>query len=336
MLTCHDARALIVRTIDDPRLPGDARATLRAHLAVCASCREEYETQHEVRRVLALHIEDPLPAGFAERLNARLAQETRLADEARLAQEALLAEEARLAPVARLAEESRPALAARFAEEAMPQASAPAPAPRVARWRTWGPLLPIAATLALIVADTQLRPVAPPVATPSPLATAVSEPPLREMPTPAPTATATATQRRQGSRQIRSSQATNVASQPVPSSAQSAAQAPAGALQRHEAAADPKAPATVTPDSPVAWLPIVPAPELAEALKLSDTQRKEIDAAIERVLTPDQRRLYRERQANSAGPAGERPHASERSGVLPRPAVPVPPAQQPPPLPPPW
>lgn len=77
MLTCNDANALIVRTLDDARLSGGERAALRWHLAACARCRLEYETQHEVRRLLVLHIQDPLPAGFDERLNARLAQTAR-------------------------------------------------------------------------------------------------------------------------------------------------------------------------------------------------------------------------------------------------------------------
>lgn len=77
MLTCHGANALIVRTLDDARLSGGERAALRWHLASCARCRLEYETQHEVRRLLVLHIQDPLPAGFDERLNAQLAQTAR-------------------------------------------------------------------------------------------------------------------------------------------------------------------------------------------------------------------------------------------------------------------
>jgi hypothetical protein len=72
MLTCGDAYGLIVRTIDDARLSGGERAALRRHLASCPRCRDEYETQHDVRRLLVLHIQDGVPTGFAERLNARL------------------------------------------------------------------------------------------------------------------------------------------------------------------------------------------------------------------------------------------------------------------------
>jgi hypothetical protein len=78
-MTCNDAYALIVRTIDDARLSGGERAALRRHLVSCACCRGEYETQHEVRRLLVLHIQDQdrLPAGFTERLSARLARTSR-------------------------------------------------------------------------------------------------------------------------------------------------------------------------------------------------------------------------------------------------------------------
>lgn len=77
MLTCNDANALIVRTLDEARLSGGERLALRRHLTSCARCRCEYETQHDVRRLLVLHIQDPLPAGFDERLSARLARTSR-------------------------------------------------------------------------------------------------------------------------------------------------------------------------------------------------------------------------------------------------------------------
>jgi hypothetical protein len=113
MLTCNDANALIVRTIDDA-LSGGERAALRRHLVSCASCRGEYETQHEVRRLLVLHIQDRLPEGFDERLRARLAQT------------------------------SRPLLFGAVQRDT--------------RGRTWAVrLIPLAATLALIVAGTSVR-----------------------------------------------------------------------------------------------------------------------------------------------------------------------------------
>jgi hypothetical protein len=302
MLTCHDARAVIARTIDDPGLPGDARAALRMHLATCASCLDEYETQHEVRRLLTLHIEEPLPAGFAERLSARLAQES----------------------------------------SPRPSALPALPAVPAVRWRTWLPLLPVAATLALIVADAQLRTVtrtdtrpASTSATPSP-ATVTTEPPPSGAPIRHPQANPQINPPiAQVGPQTRR-QATKVPSSPLQSPEQS--QSPTStAQQQHEAVADtkfPVTPVTVERVSPVAALPIVSAPDLTEALKLSDTQRKEIAAAIERVLTPDQRRLYRERQANTTpeGNPNDRRRASEGSGIRPRPTAPVPPPTPPPPF----
>jgi predicted anti-sigma-YlaC factor YlaD len=138
MLTCNDAYVLIVRTIDDARLSGDERAALRRHLGACATCRGEYETQHEVRRLLVIHIQDQLPAGFDERLNARLAQT------------------------------SRP-LTSGLVRDTTPPSAIPrwpeveAARHRDMRGRTWAlRLIPLAATLALIVAGTSVRDGAPP------------------------------------------------------------------------------------------------------------------------------------------------------------------------------
>lgn len=343
MLTCRDARAVIARTIDDPRLPGDARAALRAHLAVCPSCQDEYETQHEVRRLLALHIEDPVPAGFSERLSARLAQETRLAPLSVPAPASVSARESRewsVSNTTSVAGASSPASEVAFRPVAV------APRTRAIRWRTVLPLLPVAATLALFVVDMQRPDVAPSAATPpAPRATVATDSPIETEPSqhdaPASAAAAAmATRRRTSTRSIRNQQqtASNVQPSPTgqppaaPSSPASATQASASTAQNHQAAAADPANATVTS------FPIVASPELANALKLSDRQRKEIDAAIERVLTPDQRRLYRERQANPEADADDRRNASERSGIRTRPVTPVPPVPPPaqPTLPPPW
>jgi Putative zinc-finger len=133
MLTCNDAYGLIVRTIDDPRITAEERAALRQHLASCAPCRAEYETQHEVRRLLALHIQDRLPAGFADRLNARLTQT------------------------------SRPSAIPRWLDVQAVQH-------HDTRGRAWAlRLIPLAATLALIVAGTSVRDVAAPPAISSPV-----------------------------------------------------------------------------------------------------------------------------------------------------------------------
>jgi hypothetical protein len=120
MLTCNDANVLIVRTIDDA-LSGAERAALRRHLGSCARCRGEYETQHEVRRLLVLHIQDRLPAGFDDRLRARLAQTSR-------------------------PETSRPLTFGAMQRD------------KRGRGRAWTlRLIPLAATLALIVAGTSVR-----------------------------------------------------------------------------------------------------------------------------------------------------------------------------------
>jgi hypothetical protein len=239
MLTCRDAYALIVRTIDDDRLPAEAGASLRAHLSACAACREEYETQHEVRRVLALHIEEQPPAGFDVRLNARLAN-----------------------------------------------AGTAAPP----RWR-WGVWLvrvaaPIAATLLLIVGDNHLR--------------------TRDVARPAEVAAMPAPPRHERAVRVRYRQA-------------------------------PQLPAEL----------LLPSPPPADALNLTDAQRKQIDeindqrrqaltdilertrkrvalerhqtdAAIERVLTPAQRRQYREQAADR-----ER-RASDGWTILPRASTSIP------------
>jgi hypothetical protein len=138
MLTCNDAYGLIVRTIDDPRISGEKRAALRQHLVSCARCRDEYDTQHEVRRLLALHIQDQLPAGFDDRLRARLAQT------------------------------SRPEASRRLSFGVLRETPAPSVARRLldvqddrrhdTRGRTWAlRLIPLAATLALIAAGTSMR-----------------------------------------------------------------------------------------------------------------------------------------------------------------------------------
>lgn len=421
MLNCHDARGLIVRTIDDPGLPGDARAALRLHLAGCGNCREEYETQHEVRRLLALHIEDPLPTGFTERLNVRLAQERLRAAHAIEAVGAVGAVEGieavepietiegiqAIAPAAPAVAASASAVAAVAVEVAVPAAvasgrgavahaslfaeapqaapsalafcDAQAPAPRASRWRVGLGLLPIAATIALVVADAQLRHLMPqsPSSLKQPASAQPSTGPAYEPPgSPLAIEWSPSVGGAQPSPSGSASQSTSTtASQSSPSSSLQASQgkrstttAAAAAtnvtnIAAHAAGASTRpltnvapqndaitetatvattaapAPATTSATSPVsaehvaplAEMPIVYAPDLAEALKLSDTQRKQIDKAIERVLTPDQRRVYRERQSNPVRSGSLPANANEHSGLLPRqttPVLPVPPAQQ--------
>jgi hypothetical protein len=135
MLTCNDANVLIVRTIDDARLSGGERVALRRHLTSCARCRVEYETQHEVRRLLVLHIQDRLPAGFDERLRARLAQTSRPLPAALPASSLLRSDVARGMPA--------------------PFTAAHRPGTRGREWALR--LIPLAATLMLIVAGTFVR-----------------------------------------------------------------------------------------------------------------------------------------------------------------------------------
>ncbi len=275
MLTCTDAYALIVRSVDDNRLPDTARAALRQHLRVCARCREEYDTQHAVRRLLALHVEEPLPAGFDQRLRARLRQ--------------------------------------------LPQ-----PSPEHVRQvehpghrRAWAfRLFPIAATLALILADAQVR---------------------------------QATHRRET---VPSSSAVNDSGArlyPLPL-------APPLSRSRH---ADSTRHRQQPPAAPTAT------EEARNALRLSDTQRQQIeaitdaqhqalngileatrkrvelerrltDAAIARVLTPGQRRQYRDRgdRDRSAATADHNTATRDRNASEGPSALPQPPASQLPPVPP--
>jgi Spy/CpxP family protein refolding chaperone len=292
MLTCRDAYALIVRTIDDDGLPAEARARLRGHLAACGRCREEYETQHAVRRLLALHVEEPPPAGFESRLSARLARAS--------------APHAAVSPG------------------------------QAGRWRAWfvRVAIPIAATALLIVADARWR--ARDVAVPRAprLATAVSSPAI---------ATNASSPRRD-----RDGHARHRLQPP----AQTLATSPDGDA---EAATD--AAAASAADI------IVEADSLAEALKLTDTQRKQIeeindqrrqaltqilehtrkrvalerlqtDAAIERVLTPEQRRQYREQAADRERRASDGwsilPRASTSIPLPPTPSTTPTPSPQPP------
>jgi hypothetical protein len=321
MLTCKRAHTLIVRTIDDETLSGEARALLRQHLGWCVSCRDEYETQHEVRRLLALQIECKPPAGFAERLNGRLAQEPNRE------------------PASQELGTQAPAAPCGWWEVASVWR-------RDMRWRTGGlRLLPAAATLALIVAGTYVRDLAPPLASPSVAAPVASSLETEVTVPPRPHAPPRLRGREPLSTGVLFGS---------PAKAKAAVDRQNGS---NAAIVEADAVGEVTPTSPTAVpLPAQPielsaiaprlAPELADELRLSDAQRKQIDAiydmrqhalheilestrqrveleryqtdaAIEHVLTPEQRKQYRERRA------------SEGSGIPTRPAAPLPPADLP-------
>jgi hypothetical protein len=322
MLTCKRARMLIVRTIDAGILSAEARASLRHHLVWCAPCREEYEAQYEVRRLLALQVECKLPARFTERLNARLAQEP----DRPAAQQEL----------------GRPASTTPLGNWELAPAR-----DRDTRWRTRALcMVAAAATLALIVAAAQLHDLAraffssslaPSVASSSDVAPSTAaelpSPPLREVPRrrrnlePAPTDSPAralkAPADRSGDSHEDSTKAETLGDMAVTSPAELPSM----------------------PELPVELIAVTPrlAPELAKELRLSDTQRHRIeeiydtrqralreilqstrqrvelersqtDAAIERVLTPDQRQQYRERCASLGSSVLMRPAAPLSSG----------------------
>jgi Spy/CpxP family protein refolding chaperone len=280
--------------------------------------------QHDVRRLLALQIECKLPAGFTERLNARLAEEP---DHQPARKE--LGGPAPMRPLG-------------WSEMASAWR-------RETRWRTWSlRLLPAAATLALIVAGTQMRvltpPAAPPSAVPGPALSTEMELPVPQRPNPPPR------------RRDPKSPTTRVpfdSPVPPPRDAVDSDGDPLGAVGGNvsEVASTSPPAAPTVPAHPVDLSEVTPrlAPELAEELKLSDTQRKQIeaiydtrqhalqeilestrkrvelerhqiDAAIEDVLTPEQRIHYRERRASEGSSNRTRP-----ADPLPRARSPMPP-----------
>jgi hypothetical protein len=278
MLTCRDAYALIVRSVDDNRLPETARATLRQHLRGCARCREEYDTQHAVRRLLALHVEEPLPAGFDARLRARLRQ-------------------------------------------------LPEPSPRHVRQvehpghaghrRAWAfRLFPIAATLVLILTDAyvQVRQGTHSRET-QPRSSAVVDSGARLYPLPLPLAPPLSRSRRAGTSRHHQQPP------PAPTATEEAGDAlRLSDTQRQQLEA-------ITDAQQQALRDI-----LESTRKRVELERRQTDAAIARVLTPEQRRQYRDRgdrDRNAAtrdrNAATRDRNASEGSSALPH----APPSQLP-------
>ncbi len=274
MLTCRDAYALIVRSVDDSWLPETARATLRQHLRACARCREEYETQHAVRRLLALHVEEPLPAGFDDRLRARLRQ--------------------------------LPQPSPRHAEHA-------GHARHAGHRRAWAlRLFPIAATLALIFTDAQLQ---VRQATHSrerrPPSSAVADSGARLYPLPLGPPLPR-------SRRAETSRHRQQQPSPAPTTTQEAADAlKLSDIQRLQIEAITDAQQQALHDI------------LESTRKRVELERRLTDAAIARVLTPEQRRQYRDRGDRDRSAATPDRNASEGPSALPRP-----PASQLPPAPP--
>jgi hypothetical protein len=256
MLTCNDANALIVRTIDDA-LSGGERAALRRHLVSCAHCRDEYETQHGVRRLLVLHLQDRLPDGFDERLRARLAQA------------------------------SRPLPALAFG--AMRRDTH-------GLGRTWAVrLIPLAATLALIVAGTSMR---DDVSRPASVSSAAPGQP-RVFTTVVLPRTDRALRRHRSSA-VSPISAEDVALAPTPSLADDG--------ERHAAQAVTESAAVREHES--------------RAAKVSEGALHGTSAASDsdRVPSSEPRGQERGRVASREGNAGGERAASQRPGILPRPA----------------
>jgi hypothetical protein len=270
MLTCNDANVLIVRTLDDAPSGGE-RAALRRHLGACARCRCEYETQHDVRRLLALHIQDRLPEGFDARLSARLARTSR--------------------PL--------PAPAPRWME-------VDAARRRDTRVRTWAlRLIPLAATVALIVAGSAVRDVSPRPAVSS--GAGSSDAPSGR---PAPRAFTTVVLPRpdRTSRRHQPSPA-------LPASTEDVALAPAQPVvddgQRHaiEAVAESGARDRVT----------APEPRVEERQRVAGRESNASGERASDVRVDDERADAERTDAERA--------ASQRPGILPRPPAPIPQAR---------
>jgi len=73
-MNCESWFPLIAAAVDG-RLSTEQEAGLRAHLERCASCREEFDTQIGVSRILASRPEHQFPPVLSERLSARLDDE---------------------------------------------------------------------------------------------------------------------------------------------------------------------------------------------------------------------------------------------------------------------
>jgi anti-sigma factor RsiW len=70
-ISCDEARAQMMRTLGD----GDGEAAppaLEEHLAACAACAEAWQAQRSVHALLACREPEPMPAGFAARLDAAI------------------------------------------------------------------------------------------------------------------------------------------------------------------------------------------------------------------------------------------------------------------------
>ena len=72
-MTCEQAASYLLRAVDDPgALDGPARAALRAHLATCDRCQQEFEDQRAIAALLRARPPDVPSAEFCAALAARL------------------------------------------------------------------------------------------------------------------------------------------------------------------------------------------------------------------------------------------------------------------------
>ena len=71
-MTCGDAARLMVRRADGDALDERTSAALEAHLAICASCQAELDSQRNVVAILRSRPVDSLSLQFASQLAQRL------------------------------------------------------------------------------------------------------------------------------------------------------------------------------------------------------------------------------------------------------------------------
>jgi hypothetical protein len=272
-------------------LSGERRAALRRHLLSCACCRAEYETQHEVRRLLVLHIQDrdQLPAGFAERLSARLARTSRPA----------------AAPTA------APSMNPRWLQGGVEHVRR-----RDTRARTWGlRLFPIAATLALIVAGASVREGASPSSVSSDSSDAISSDATAGQPRASTTIVLPRDEGAPRRRRLSPVFAERVALAPAPAQPKPQPQPPADDEDRYGTEAVAESGARVE----------------VEHASRGAKEAPGTSVIGDRVAASERRGQDRERveseERDGDGEAGGERAASQRPGILPRPATPFPQAR---------
>jgi hypothetical protein len=69
-ITCDEAEALMRQALGDD--DAAVAPTLEVHVSECGPCADAWRAQHDVRAVLASREPEPVPAGFAVRLEAAI------------------------------------------------------------------------------------------------------------------------------------------------------------------------------------------------------------------------------------------------------------------------